>query len=118
MTTTVTQATDTRPRITYRLPNGDLVPIIHDHGQVPTPTITFTLKGGEIVEATLVPRKVLVRYLRADHGWTYEVLDAVTHEVLDAVTHVHLGGGWSAGKKFDAIDSFRLSAREHAWVLS
>ena len=110
MTTTVTQATDTRPRIDYRLPSGELVPIIHDHGQVPTPTITFTLAGGEIVDATLVPRKVLVRYLRCDSGWEYEV--------LDATTQAHLGGGWSAGKKSDAMDSFRLSAREHAWVLS
>ena len=109
MTTTVTQATDTRPRITYRLPSGELVPIIHDHGQVPTPTITFTLKGGEIVEATLVPRKVTVSYFQGsrilwgERGWEYVVADAVTGR--------ELGSGWSAGKKSDAIDSFRLSAR-------
>jgi hypothetical protein len=45
---------DTRPRYDYKLPDGRIVPIIHDHGQLPAPTCTFTLIGGEVVEATWV----------------------------------------------------------------
>lgn len=53
-------------------------------------------------------RPVRVRYRREANGWAYEVLAA------DSLTY--LGGGWSAGKKRDAVDSFRLSARERGWV--
>ena len=43
---------DTRPRVTYVLPDGTDVAIIFDHGDVHPPTITFTLIGGKIVNAT------------------------------------------------------------------
>ncbi len=45
---------DTRPRFPYRLPDGTLVRVIYDHGEAPASKITFQLKGGEIVFATLV----------------------------------------------------------------
>ncbi len=112
MTATVTHP-DTRPRITYRLPDGELVKIIHDHGQIPTETITFTLKGGEIVDATLVRRSVKVRYKRtsvtagSSAGWSYDVLAA------DSLTWI--GGGWSAGRKSDAVSEFQRMAAEKAW---
>lgn len=51
--------------------------------------------------------RVIYRKCRSG-GWTYQV--------LAADTLLHLGEGWSAGKKKDAEDSFRLSARERGWV--
>jgi len=38
--------------VTYVLPDGTDVAIIFDHGDVHPPTITFTLIGGKIVNAT------------------------------------------------------------------
>ncbi len=42
---------DTRPRVNYTLPSGEVVKIIVDHGDVPARTITFQLAGGKIVTA-------------------------------------------------------------------
>ncbi len=54
-------------------------------------------------------RPVRVRYTRdVNGGWNYTVIAA------DSLTW--LGGGWSAGKKRDAQDSFRSYARERGWV--
>lgn len=55
-------------------------------------------------------RAVKVRYYRdsTNGGWSYEVLAA------DSMTH--LGSGWSAGKKRDAVDAFRQAARRSRWV--
>lgn len=46
---------DTRPRSSYQLPNGETVRVIRDHGETPKPVITYQLKGGAVVEATLLP---------------------------------------------------------------
>jgi hypothetical protein len=55
-------------------------------------------------------RPVRVRYYRdsINGGWSYEVLAA------DSLRH--LGSGWSAGKKRDAVDAFRQAARSRGWV--
>lgn len=53
---------------------------------------------------------VRVKYTRdLQGGWRYDVLSALGDLRW-------LGGGWSAGKKKDAQDSFRLAARENGWV--
>lgn len=53
-------------------------------------------------------RPVRVRFTRVGHGWRYTVLAA------DSLTY--LGEGWSAGKRRDAEDTFRLAAHERGWV--
>ena len=49
---------DTRPRVSYRLPDGSVGPIIFDHGEVVPPAVTFTAGGrvrmAYIVDASLV----------------------------------------------------------------
>lgn len=45
---------DGRPRFEYRMPDGSVVRVIHDHDETPKARIDFTLKGGRIVMATLV----------------------------------------------------------------
>jgi len=45
---------DSRPRIDYRLPDGRVVAIIHDHDEVTKPKITFGLADGRVVLASLV----------------------------------------------------------------
>lgn len=52
--------TDSRPRYRYQLPSGEVIPVIHDHGQVPQDTITHQLLGGEIVSARFVGPAVTV----------------------------------------------------------
>jgi hypothetical protein len=42
---------DTRPRIEYVLPDGTVIPVIHDHGQYAQAALTYALKGGRIVTA-------------------------------------------------------------------
>jgi hypothetical protein len=50
-----TAPADTRPRYFYRLLDGQIVPIIHDHGEEPRSETDFALKnGGGIVKAELV----------------------------------------------------------------
>lgn len=44
---------DSRPRIDYVLADGTVLPIVHDHGDLIRPTVTFQRKGGEIVDAKL-----------------------------------------------------------------
>lgn len=53
-------------------------------------------------------RAVSVRYSKTGKGWSYVVLAA------DSLTF--LGEGWSAGRKRDAENAFRQSARERGWV--
>lgn len=53
--------------------------------------------------------EVVVKYTRDGHGWRYDVL-AASGDLR------WLGGGWSAGKKRDAQDSFLMSAREKNWI--
>lgn len=45
---------DSRPRFLYRLPGGEAIKLIADHGDVPRQVITYQTKGGAIVNATLV----------------------------------------------------------------
>ncbi len=110
-----TLPSDTRPRLPYRLPSGDVVLVILDHDQIPSDQIGFTLKGGEIVQAELVRTPVRVRYSRGhnvngERGWSFTVLHA------DSLTY--LGGGWSAGTKADARSDFNAKARVRGWAAS
>jgi hypothetical protein len=45
---------DTRPRVDYALPSGEVVAIIFDHGDPYPFEVTYTLKGGEVVLARRV----------------------------------------------------------------
>lgn len=47
---------DTRPRHTYRTPDGTLVPVIFDHDEAPPPSISFRLLDGTVVAARFVLR--------------------------------------------------------------
>ena len=49
---------DTRPRADYRLPSGEIVRVIRDHGDVLADQITYQLSGDEIVVATLVAAEI------------------------------------------------------------
>lgn len=75
--------TDSRPRISYWLPDGSEVKIIHDHGDVPQERIGYQLEGGAVVEAR--------RY--GEHGWCDKcpppVLGVPMYNV--AVAHVACG---------------------------
>jgi len=44
---------DTRPRFTYRLPDGSTIRVIRDHGETPPEVITHQI-AGRFVTATLV----------------------------------------------------------------
>lgn len=57
---------------------------------------------------TALHRPVRVRYRRDGNGWAYEVLAA------DSL--VWLGGGWSAGKKRDAVEDYTRRAAREGWV--
>lgn len=45
---------DTRPRYPYRLPDGRVVQVIHDHGEAPRPTIICDFGDGDIAEGALL----------------------------------------------------------------
>ena len=51
--------TDARPRYRYALPDGTIIRVIHDVGEEPRQVITFTERGGRVVEATLVSYKAV-----------------------------------------------------------
>lgn len=36
---------DTRPRVEYVLPNGEIVPVIHDHGQYAQAVLRYAMNG-------------------------------------------------------------------------
>lgn len=46
--------TDNRPRFNYRIPDGGVVAIIYDHGELPKTEIAYQMLGGKIVAAKLV----------------------------------------------------------------
>lgn len=46
-------ATDTRPRYNYRLPDGGIVAVIYDHGDIPKTEIGYQTIGGKVVAARL-----------------------------------------------------------------
>ena len=45
---------DSRPRDQYRLPSGELVDLIADHGDLIATSKTFETRSGTVVRATLV----------------------------------------------------------------
>ncbi len=69
-----------------------------------------------MTKPTTKSQRVRVSYRRGERingqrGWSYLVVDA------DDTSKV-LSEGWSAGKKADAVMSFRQSAIESGWVIS
>jgi len=42
---------DSRPRVAYRLPTGDVVAIIFDHGELAPGEVSFQLADGSLVAA-------------------------------------------------------------------
>jgi hypothetical protein len=59
---------DTRPRIPYVLPDGTEAPIIFDHGERVTDTVTFALRGGEVITIPLSPSYTGPRELPLSRG--------------------------------------------------
>jgi hypothetical protein len=56
--TAVLPPPDSRPRVLYVLPSGEVVPVIFDHGDAHPFEITYTLEGGKVVTARRLERWV------------------------------------------------------------
>lgn len=80
---------DTRQRTDYLLPSGEFVAIIRDHDEVPAPAITFMLKGGTVVTATLAPIQ------RSDVEWllSYACRPCAVDQRLRYLAYAALGAG-------------------------
>lgn len=71
----MSNVTDTRPRLNYRLPDGTIVAVIHDHGEQPRSVIDFTLAGGRVVLAFCAePFAVRPEPAPRDYGDRYKAL--------------------------------------------
>lgn len=68
------------------------------------------------MESKLPQRRVRVRYAKGPRILA-DSLDGWSYEFTDAETGQNLGGGWSAGKKHDAIADARETARNYGWVV-
>jgi hypothetical protein len=68
---------DTRPRFSYRLPDGRIVRVIHDHGDEPKQEITYEMGNGCVVVAHLLyatPGPLAERaFARADNDGNGEI---------------------------------------------
>ncbi len=59
--TTPRSTVDSRPRAEYRLPNGESIRVILDHGEVPPETLSFECRADAVGTRGVIVTAVLVR---------------------------------------------------------
>lgn len=95
-------ATDTRPRFSYRLPDGEIVKVIRDHGDTPDAELDFQLAGGEIVKATLVSSRPLAATPTVDRAQAAEI-ERMSDAELDAVIRENTRIEWKPATMADGL---------------